>query len=97
MFYSITSNNIPYLITAFYVINKNNISKDNKFRSDKFNYKNSIKNITIIKSSTDKDKALSLVFFYDNAGQGETYCIKYCLSCQSNNFYGLVAICFYYL
>ena len=88
-FYSITLSGTPYLITSFYVINKNDISKDNKFSSDKYNNRNSIKNISYIKSSTDKDKAYSLVCFYDDYNQGTTYCIKYCLTCQSN-FYGLV-------
>ena len=89
-FFSITLNKIPYLITSFYVINKNNISKHNKYTSDQFSYKNNIKNITNIKSSANKDKTRSLVCFYDNTKEGNTYCIKYCLSYQYDNFYGLV-------
>ena len=76
-FFSITLNKIPYLITSFYVINKNNISKHNKYTSDQFSYKNNIKNITNIKSSANKDKTRSLVCFYDNTKEGNTYCIKY--------------------
>ena len=89
-FCSIILNRISYLITSFYVINKNDISKHNKFRSDQYNYRNEIKNITNIKSSTNKDKTNSLVCFYDNTQEGKTYCIKYCLSCQINNFYDRV-------
>ena len=85
-FYSIISNNKQSLLSSFYIINKNNISKYDRYEISIFNGTN-IENITNIKSSTDNNKLNSVICFYDS-NKDEVYCAKFYVGYHHGHFNG---------
>jgi len=83
-FYSITSNNKQSLLSSFFMINKNGISKYDRYEVAIFS-DTKIENITNIKSSTDKNKLYSIICFYDS-NKDEANCAKFYVGYQHGHF-----------